>query len=120
MDQSKRNQELILKFMSKYNISPKKRDNIRSGFDLTKFMELRSYDAGERLFQFVRRPYLERNRPIDQTMNPGLGNWFAMKGATMAGLAVFGGLSGRRLLELEAMRQVEGLEGTAAPMSENW
>jgi len=120
------NQQMIAAFANKYGLSPQQRQDISGGYDLGQYMEIRTLEPGDRLLQFLRNPHADtlsdlppkHQRRYEDTINPPLGNWFAYKGATMSGLSIMGGLSGRRLIEFEVLRHMEGLEGIASPIKE--
>jgi len=93
--------------------SQKKIAEVISGFDLSQPIYKQRIWVGDRLFQFVRNP----NSSFNQI---GLGNWFALKGATMDSLGIFGGGSGRSLTEFTVKYTIIALEGTAVKLARNW
>jgi hypothetical protein len=103
----------IANFCLRHNISAGKQADIHAGFDLTQPLYVHKLYPPERIFQYIRMP---------SAMNvcPSLGNWFALRGATMAGVAVFSGLAGRRLAEFELSLNIEVLEGTAVYSPRLW
>ncbi len=87
-------------------------EQILGGFDLNLPVYVNWLAPGEVVYQYVRKPGLD----IDSRM----GRWFALRGASMDALGIFGGLSGRQLVEFQVLADVEVLEGTAAPMVRDW
>lgn len=87
--------------------------NILSGFDFSRPVYEQIVEPGDRIFQFVRLP--RAGQPFMETKN-----WFCLSGATMDGLAIFGGLSGRVLKEFTVARPIIALEGTAAALARDW
>lgn len=80
---------------------------IVDGFDMSKPVYIQPLYSGETLYQYMRKfGYL--------------GNWFALKGATMEELAIFGGGSGRVLKKVEITHPVSVLEGVARQMEDDW
>jgi len=104
------NSNIVTDFCARYRVSSGKEADIRDGFDLSKPLYVHTLYPPTRLFQFIRLPSATN-------ISPRLGNWFALRGATMAGLAIFGGLAGRRQAEFDILRPIEVLEGTAAPQA---
>ncbi len=103
----------IKSFCSRHGISDDKRAEIEDGFDLHQPLVAYTLYPPEELFQYIRLP---------SSMNvcPSVGNWFALKGATLEGVAIFSGLSGRRRAKFELLVPIEVLEGTAGRQPRDW
>ena len=80
---------------------------IGSSGNLVRGPYLRHFDEGEVLYQYIRNP-------SSINMIPGAGNYFGIKGATMDGLAITSGMSGRQLYAFVVASPFVALEGNAA------
>jgi hypothetical protein len=93
--------------------SPGKIDEVIDGFDFGHPVYIRSFEPGEDLYQYIRLPSATGNSPM-------AGEWFCLKGATTAGLAIIDGNTGRRLHHYRVARDFQAMEGTARNMPINW
>ena len=89
-----------------------KTEEIMSGFDFDQPLYEQPLEEGQALYQFVRMPSFYGAG--------GMGNWFALPSASMDGLAIFGGLSGRHPHKFQVTHSFVALEGTAAKLPKDW
>jgi hypothetical protein len=94
-------------------VEPRQVNQILTGFDFNEPIYEHQVSPGDTVYQFVRLPSADR-------MSPTTGNWFALRGATKAGLAITDGLAGRRLHEYRVVAAADVLEGTAKGMEMKW
>lgn len=107
-------QQLIEFFLKENGVTNQKKvGKVISGFDLSKPVYKQRLMANDRLYQYVRNPSSSSNEI-------GVGNWFALKGATMDSLGIFSGGSGRNLTEFKVNFPITVLEGTAIEIGRNW
>lgn len=78
---------------------------VMAGFNLEKPLYLHDFWPGDVLLQYVRNPSAA-------DLDVGAGNWFALRGATMSGLAIHGDLAGRRSTSFKVVAPFATLEGT--------
>lgn len=86
---------------------------ILGGFDFKKPVYEQVLEPSEILYQFVRKPSAFNTCPDS-------GEWFCLSGATMDGLAIIGGGSGRQLKKFAVIRRIIAMEGTASAQTVNW
>ena len=99
-------------YLTANGIPAAQQNDILGGFDFAKPVYEQVVQPGQVLFQFIRNPtYLGASQA---------GNWFALSGATQAGVGIFGGGSGRHLHKFEVAFPFACLEGTAAALARNW
>lgn len=107
-------QQLIEGYLRENGITTQSKiDEILSGFDLSRPVYKQEIWANHRLYQYVRNPSSSFNQI-------GIGNWFALKGASMSSLGIFSGGSGRSLTEFKLKVPIVALEGTAKKIAHNW
>lgn len=92
--------------------NPGRIQGIIDGFDLDEPVYHYYLEPGEEIYQYVRTSTAE-----DQFITTG--NWFALPGASMDALAIFGG-SGRMPTKFSVIHDTVALEGTAAKYPKTW
>ena len=118
--------------------SPREIREQLKGWDLSKPIYLRRFEAGERLIQYVTNPHAGmpplRTRtsgaeplqpasnatrlPTRDPLNPTTGRYFGLPGdQTMGQMGIGSGLAGRTRQEFIVTQPFVALEGTAAPIS---
>lgn len=88
-------------------------DEIMSGFDFNKIVYEQLIEPGNTIYQFARNP-----TAFDSC--PATGNWFCLPGATLNGIAIIGGVGGRKPKKFTVVAPIVALEGTASPQAVNW
>jgi len=88
-----------------------------ASFDWTKPVYSARLEPGDRIVQLVRNPWAGEveGRAFDSAF--AVGNFFALRGASSSGLAIGSGLSGRRRVAFEVLREILVVEGTAGPFA---
>lgn len=94
-------------------LDPRKINEILDGFDFGKAVYEETLYPGTDLYQFVRSSSASN-------FLPDTGNWFCLSGATLSGLAIIGGVAGRRPKKFSVVAPVVVLEGSASKQSINW
>jgi hypothetical protein len=103
----------VATYLSRYGVtSPERVEEIISGFDLEKPVYEQLLNVGDVLQQYIRKP--------DYLGGKDVGNWFSLSSATMSGLAIFGGGSGRHPHRFRVAHPFSALEGTALPIQQDW
>jgi len=98
---------LAEKFLLEQGENQEKVKNALCGFDFDKAVYIQQLEEGDELFQYMR------------TFSYS-GNWFALKGASMEDLAIFGGNEGRVLKKVRIKYPCLALEGIAKSLQRNW
>ena len=109
-----RAEQIIENYLKRNGITKKKKiKEIISGFDLSMPVYLEALYINDKIYQYRRNPSQFYNEN-------GIGNWFALKSATMDSLAIFSGGSGRSSTEFKVKYSINVLAGTAKKLDRNW
>lgn len=93
--------------------SQKQISDVLSGFDLSLPIYEQMLEEGQDVFQFIRNP-------SSTNLNPLVGSWFTIPGATTRSTAIIDGGSGRRFHRFRVARSFVALEGTAKEFPLTW
>ena len=88
-------------------------EEIISGFDFDRPVYEQRLEPRHELWQFVRNA-------SHSELAPRTGNWFSLSGATLTGLSIFGGGSGRQMHRFIVEHEFIAIEGSARAMPRNW
>ena len=99
--------DAAIQYLRSQGESDEKLGYVRGGFDTSRPIYFHDLEEGDVLYQYVR-------------VGSHLGNWFALKGASMDDLAIFGGHSGRRLFQVEIIYPCRVVEGSALGIPMHW
>ncbi len=113
MNIRERYEEIAKNYLHFNGYSGQKLGEILSGFDFNKPAYEQKIDAGNILYQFVRRS-------SHYNAMPKIGNWFCLSGAELSGLAIISGGEGRIVAKILVEIPFAGLEGVASAQSVNW
>lgn len=93
--------------------SAKDIETVLDGFDFDRIIYMQVLEPTTELFQYVRAA-------SSADLSPCSGKYFGLRGVTQDGVAIIGGLAGRRLHRFTVSATVTVLEGSAKEQGSNW